>query len=122
MEKKRKKSIKRVMETRKTPLEQWFLNNGVYFAKRDAGRDDGFTQKEVLEIAPQVLDSAHESERYSFGRHVLVKSDGEEYYVSIDSTGVVTLPKLIGNGDLAVPGKTNDKKRILGFRDRILRY
>ncbi|MFH1430874.1 MAG: hypothetical protein ABIG37_00190 [Nanoarchaeota archaeon] len=72
----------------------------------------GFSRKEAEEILPQVEEACKKSERASKIQHILVSQRNTKYYVLIDSTGSVKLPRL-KNGEY---GKTLDKTQIPGFR------
>ncbi|MBU1136035.1 MAG: hypothetical protein KJ559_00815, partial [Nanoarchaeota archaeon] len=75
-------------------------------------RPNGFSRKEAEEILPQVEEACKKSERASKIQHILVSQRNTKYYVLIDSTGSVKLPRL-KNGEY---GKTLDKTQIPGFR------
>ncbi|MBS3075873.1 hypothetical protein J4429_05445 [Candidatus Pacearchaeota archaeon] len=95
---------------------------GIYFFNRIYG-NDGLEEEDIRKIAGQLEKVCKKCAYMVNEDYILVKSNGEKFYVHVDDIGIVWLPELVGSDadstrSQKVYGKTNDYKKVLGLVKR----
>jgi hypothetical protein len=90
----------------------WWAYKKGYFNLLISNDDKyGFTREEAEEIAPQVIETSGRAHDLMRGTYQRVKCKNKEFYVLVDATRGIKLPRLRGGAH----GKTLDSSQIIDF-------